>query len=256
MRIPSRPFRALVVATLTLAACSSDAASPVNTDAPATTDAPTTTAASPGGTTTAPDSTVEAAGVSSTFRAEVWVDNWFSLTVNGVAVGEDSVPITTERSFNAETIEFSATYPLTVAFVTKDYKETDSGLEYIGTERQQMGDGGFIAQITDTATGKVVLTTTDAWRGLVIHRAPLNQDCVTSADPNTDCQFEAQDEPAGWTDAGFDDSAWPTAAVYTAAEVGAKEGYDTITWSPDAVLIWTSDLKVDNTILWRATVSG
>jgi len=190
------------------------------------------------------------------FKLEAWADNWFSLSLGDALVVEDPVSITTERSFNAETIEFSATYPLTVAFVTKDYKETDSGLEYIGTPRQQMGDGGFIAQITDTATGKVVLTTTDAWRGLVIQRAPLNQDCVTSADPNTDCQFEALDEPAGWTDAGFDDAAWSTATVYTAAEVGAKEGYDTITWSPDAALIWTSDLKVDNTILWRATVNG
>ena len=35
--------------------------------------------------------------------------------VNGELVGEDSVTITTERSFNAETITFDATYPLTIA---------------------------------------------------------------------------------------------------------------------------------------------
>jgi hypothetical protein len=218
--------------------------------APDTT-APDTTAPD----TTAPDTTASSAG-EHTFRAEVWVDNWFSMSVNGAQVGEDSVPITTERSFNAETIEFTATYPLTVAFVTKDYKETDSGLEYIGTDRQQMGDGGFIAQITDTVTGDVVLTTNDTWRGLVVQRAPLNQDCVTSSDPNTDCKFEALAEPTGWTDAAFDDSKWPTATVYTAAEVGTKDGYDTIKWAPDAALIWTSDLKVDNTILWRVTLNS
>ena len=257
---PTRLLCTATIAVLGLAACSSDSAAPAATSGATTVPAETTVVAGPdttvaADTTAAPDTT-GAAGEAHTFRAEVWVDNWFSLTVNGVAVGEDSVSITTERSFNAETIEFTASYPLTVAFVTKDFKETDSGLEYIGTDRQQMGDGGFIAQITDTSTGAVVLTTTDTWRGLVIHRAPLNQECVSSADPNTDCQFEALDEPAGWTDAAFDDSQWATATVYTADQVGAKDGYDTITWSPAAQLIWTSDLKVDNTILWRATVTG
>ena len=38
------------------------------------------------------------------FLAEVWADNWFALYVNGKKVGEDSVPITTERSFNSEKI--------------------------------------------------------------------------------------------------------------------------------------------------------
>ena len=198
----------------------------------------------------------EVLGTASTFVAEVWADNWFSLYVNGVLVGEDSVPITSERSFNAETITFTATYPLTVAMVTKDYRETDSGLEYIGTDRQQMGDGGFIAQVTDTTTGEIVATTNADWRNLVIHRAPLNQECAASEDPSTDCQFESLDEPAGWTEAGFDDSAWGTAAVYTAEQVGVKDGYDTITWDVTAQLLWSADLKVDNTILWRTVVTG
>lgn len=113
-------------------------------------------------------STSVAPTASSTFRAEVWADNWFSLYVNGQLVGEDSVPITTERSFNSEALTFEATYPLTIAMVTKDFKETDSGLEYIGEGNQQMGDGGFIAQFTDLSTGVVVATTSKNWRGFVI----------------------------------------------------------------------------------------
>ena len=70
------------------------------------------------------------------FKAEVWADNWFSLYINGKLVGEDSVPITTVRSFNAETISFTATYPLTIAMISKDYEEATNGLEYIGTDRQ------------------------------------------------------------------------------------------------------------------------
>jgi hypothetical protein len=227
---------------LLLAACSDSESTSTATTA-------ATTATTALGSTAA---TTDGAAV--TFTAELWADNWFSLYVNGELVGEDSVPITTERSFNAETITFTATYPLTIAMVTKDFKEDDSGLEYIGTDRQQMGDGGFIAQFTDTSTGQIVATTTTAWHGLVIHRAPLNTDCASSADPINECEHEILAEPDGWTTATFDDSAWTPASEYTAAEVGAKDGYDTITWSPDAALIWGSDLKVDNTILWRTTV--
>jgi hypothetical protein len=235
-----------LVSVLLLGACSDSESSSPTTAATTATTATTATSA-----TAAAD-----AGAAVTFTAEVWADNWFSLYVNGEPVGEDSVPITTERSFNAETITFTATYPLTIAMVTKDFKEDDSGLEYIGTDRQQMGDGGFIAQITDTSTGTVVTTTTSAWRGLVIHRAPLNADCVTAADPITACEHEVLPEPDGWTTPGFDDSDWTAATVYTAAEVGAKDGYDTISWSPSAALIWSGDLKVDNTILWRTTVAA
>ena len=189
-----------------------------------------------------------------TFTAQVWADNWFELYANGKKVGEDSTPITTVRSFNAETITFTASYPLTIALVSKDYVEGDSGLEYIGTSRQQMGDGGFIAQFTDTATGEFVATTSSAWKGLVVFRAPLNVDCVKSTEPDTMCAREILPEPAGWTSPTSDDSSWVAAREYTAAEVGPKEGYDTVTWTPNAKLIWSGDLKVDNTILWRTTV--
>lgn len=199
-------------------------------------------------------STVATSAQSSTFTAEVWADNWFSLYVNGQLVGEDSVPITTERSFNAEAITFTATYPLTIAMITKDYKETDSGLEYIGEPNQQMGDGGFVAQFTDNATGEIVATTNEDWRGLVIQTAPLNSECEKSADPDTECQFETLEEPNGWTLPSFDDATWPTATVYTADEVGVKDGYDTITWDTDAELIWGSNLNTNNTILWRTLV--
>ena len=75
----------------------------------------------------------------STFRLEVWADNWFAVYVDGELIGEDSVPITTERSFNAETFTFEATYPFTIAIEAKDFKETDSGIEYIG--EAQPADG-------------------------------------------------------------------------------------------------------------------
>ena len=88
----------------------------------------------------------------------------------------------------------------------------------------------------------------------VVHRAPLNAKCESSASPATDCAFEVTDEPDGWTSASFDDAGWTPAMVYTAEQVGTKEGYDTVSWEPSAKLIWSSDLKVDNTVLWRVSV--
>ena len=237
----------LLLAVLGVAACSSSSEK--------STTSTTSTISAPSVTEAEPTSTVAASSQISTFTAEVWADNWFSLYVNGEIVGEDSVPITTERSFNAETIAFEATYPLTIAIMTKDFKETDSGLEYIGEPNQQMGDGGFIAQFTDTSTGEVIAVTNGEWRGLVIQNAPLNVECEKSADPDTDCQFETLDKPADWTSANFDDSSWINATSYLADEVGVKDGYNEITWDSTAEIIWGPNLNTNNTILWRLTIT-
>ncbi|MCP3937627.1 MAG: hypothetical protein GY708_19915 [Actinomycetia bacterium] len=170
-------------------------------------------------------------------------------------MGEDSVPITTERSFNSETFTFDASYPLTIAIEAKDFKENDSGLEYIGQQKQQMGDGGLIAQITDTATGEVVAVTDATWSALVIHRAPLNPECEKDTDPTATCQSEIGTAPDNWTAAGFDTGGWDTATVWSEADVSPKDGYDQISWDPTAQLIWGSDLEVDNTVLLRALVT-
>lgn len=191
----------------------------------------------------------------STFRIEVWADNWMAVYVDGVLIGEDSVSITTERSFNAETFTFEATYPFTIAIEAKDFKETDSGIEYIGEPNQQMGDGGLIAQVTEVSTGEVVAGTDSDWKALVVHQAPLNTDCERDADPDATCEFLIVETPSEWASVGFDDSNWANATVWSAADVDPKDGYDEITWDPSAQLIWGTDLEVDNTILLRTTIS-
>ena len=193
-------------------------------------------------------------GAMSQFVAEVWADNWFALYVNGELVGEDSTPITTERSFNSETIVFTATYPLTIGIEAKDFKETDSGLEYIGERNQQMGDGGIIAQFTDLSTGRIVAVTNSAWKVMVIHRAPLNPACEKAANPNTACRFEKSEAPPGWTSANFAADQWQSATEWSEAAVRPKDGYNRIEWDESARLIWGSDLEIDNTILLRVTV--
>lgn len=108
-----------------------------------------------------------------TFKMEAWGDNWFAAYLDETLVVEDSVPITTERSFNSESVTFKGDYPLHINFVLKDFKENDTGLEYIGSDRQQMGDGGFVMQLTDVSNGKVVAVSDENFTCLVIHEAPF-----------------------------------------------------------------------------------
>lgn len=188
---------------------------------------------------------------------DVWADNWFEMYVDGERALQDSVPITTERSFNAETATFQVTLPAQIAFMAMDFQENDSGLEYIGTQRQQMGDGGFIAQFRDAATGRLLGATDSSMRCMVIHRAPADRSCAREASPVAGqgaCAFAAANPPANWTSASFDDSAWPYASEHSAAEVRPKDGYDQIQWDGSAQLIWSDDLVQDNTILCRMTL--
>ena len=190
------------------------------------------------------------------FSADVWADNWFEMRIDGTQVAEDGVPITTERSFNAESFEFEADRPFVIGLVAKDFKENDSGLEYIGTGRQQMGDGGVIVQIRDAAGETAAVSDAD-WQCLVIHAAPLDKSCEGEANPvagDGACAFEAMEEPGGWDQAGFDASDWPQASEFSEREVSPKDGYDRIDWVDEARLIWGPDLEQSNTVLCRLTV--
>lgn len=191
-----------------------------------------------------------------TFAADVWADNWFEMRINGQKVAEDSVPITTERSFNAESFAFEAKRPFIVALIAKDFKENDTGLEYIGSRRQQMGDGGVIAQIRD-ANGTTVAVTDKGWQCFVTHTAPLDKSCAREKRPVAGrgaCGFETRAEPNGWDRPGFDASRWQSASVYSKSQVRPKDGYDRIRWDRSAAFIWGPDLEQSNTVLCRLVV--
>jgi phosphatidylethanolamine-binding protein (PEBP) family uncharacterized protein len=189
------------------------------------------------------------------FQAEIWADNWFALYVNGKKVGEDSVPITTEKSFNSEKIKFTATYPLTIGLMAKDFVENASGLEYIGKSNQQIGDGGIVLQIRDLTTNQIVAYTDSTWKSLVVFKAPLNPECVTSKAPLTECKSQTIKNSTTWYSSTYKDSSWLNAKEFTKEAVGVKDGYFNIDWSANAKLIWSNDLKLDNTILFRKVVS-
>lgn len=191
-----------------------------------------------------------------TYSVDVWADNWFEFHVNGEWVAEDSVSITTERSFNTESFSFEAAGPITLGLIAKDFKENDTGLEYIGSRRQQLGDGGVIAQIINN-DGNIVAVTDNTWRCLVIHTAPLDKTCADESNPvagEGPCQFTAIDIPADWSAPDFDDSQWQPAQVYSEQAVSPKQGYDQIDWASEAELIWGPDLETNNTVLCRLSI--
>lgn len=190
------------------------------------------------------------------FQAEIWADNWFSLYVNGKKVGEDSVPITTEKSFNSEKIKFSATYPFTIGVIAKDFTENSSGLEYIGKPNQQIGDGGFILQIREVVSGKVIAYTSKDWKVYVINKAPLNPECAKSSNPTSDCKFSNTAIPSAWASATFKDTSWKNATEFSRESVGVKDGFYDLAWTTQANLVWSSDLKLDNTILLRRIIKA
>jgi len=190
------------------------------------------------------------------FKIDFWADNWAAVYANGVKVAQDPVPITTIKSFNKVSATFSATYPLTIAVIAKDYVENNSGLEYIGAANQQIGDAGFILQIHETKSGKFVTGTNQTWKSLVLFRAPLNPECVTSANPLKDCKYSINAAPASWYTSKYSDSKWLAATTYTEAQVGVKEGYTEVSWDSKAKLIWSKSLTLDNTVLFRSTVKA
>ena len=191
-------------------------------------------------------------------QGEVWADNWFAFYLGERLIIEDSTPITTERSFNAEAFVFNADYPLQLNIVARDFKQDDTGLEYIGRRNQQMGDGGTHRTVHGRLHGRESIAITNAaWRCLVIHDAPLDRACEDEAEPVPGvgpCRFEATTEPDGWRLPGFDDAEWPSAVEHSEAAVRPQGGYDAIDWRDGARLIWTADLETHNTLLCRLTV--
>ena len=251
----------ILLLTLLIAACGgADEPTPLPTETAVPTEAATNQPAPTKAIVAEPTAAVPETETAPTtsFQLDAWADNWFAAYLGEELIVEDSVSINTERSFNAETASFEASYPLHLNFILKDFKQNDTGLEYIGARNQQMGDGGFIMQLTDLSSGAVVAVSNADWACTVIHEAPLDKSCESEANPVAGvapCEFSDLGEPEGWKTAEFDDSSWTATTVHSANDVGPKDGYDQIRWDANAQLIWGPDLETDNTILCRVTVA-
>lgn len=173
-------------------------------------------------------------GLQQTISLNAYADNWCAIFINGKLVATDSIDF---LPHNQVSVKILPEYPMTIAVIAKDNADPKTGLEY-GT---QMGDGGFILKLGD---GTVTNAT---WKAKAFFRGPLNRNIASPT-------VEYTEIPANWFAVGFDDSAWANATEY-ATETVKPDGDYVATDFTNAKFIWTSDILVDNTVIFRATVA-
>jgi hypothetical protein len=190
-------------------------------------------------------------------------DNYFELYVNGILVGADPVPFT---PFNSCVVKFRVSRPYTLAVKLVDWEENPGlGSEIQGANNYHPGDGGFIAQFSD---GTV---TNGNWKAQTFYIAPIQDlnaiaelpdgtrsSAAATLSPtcNANCYGIHYEEPLDWKNENFNDSGWPIAKLYTAAQVTNQAAYTNFAntaWN-NASFIWSSNLILDNLVLARYTV--
>ncbi|WP_299219382.1 hypothetical protein [uncultured Psychrobacter sp.] len=205
--------------------------------------------------------------------AYIFADNYFEIYINGVPVGKDSVPFT---QFNSSLVQFKVKKPFTVAMKLVDWEE-NSG---IGSESNQgqsyyPGDGGVVAVFMNT-NNEIIAKTNDSWKAQTFYTAPIRDlSCVAEKDSlrlTTNCSTEGSDDgsqdyalhwslPNNWYAPDFNDSAWPSATVFTNDDIGVnnKSAYTDFVdifddSNNDARFIWSTNVILDNEVIIRHTV--
>jgi len=185
-------------------------------------------------------------------------DNYYELYVNGKLVGVDPIPYT---PFNSSFVKFKAKRPIKYAIKLIDWEENlGIGSELNGGNSFYPGDGGFVAKFSDG-------TVTNAnWKAQTFYIAPLsNVNCVTETGTirnSSGCSTYPTAAntsyalhwaiPSDWYAAAYDFKAWPSANIFTSAQVGPKVAYTNFTSQfGDAQFIWSSNLILDNMVLLR-----
>ena len=181
----------------------------------------------------APNNAIVKPEMKDTIAANVYADNWFALYINGKLRIVDPIAF---LPHNVVSVDILPEYPMTIAVIAHDNADPKTGMEY-GT---QIGDAGFVLKFADG-------TVTDAtWKAKAFERGPLDGDTR-----NPRVQSEAL--PANWFAPDFDDSKWPAAHVFTEQEVNPKAPFYEHDFK-GAQFIWSSDLALDNTVLFRKTI--
>ena len=174
--------------------------------------------------------------IGDTVRANVYADNWFILYINGQLVAVDSISFIPH---NVVSVDILPSYPMTIAVMAKDNADPDTGMEYANTN---VGDGGFILRLGDG-------TVTDGhWKARSFSHGPVDGDTQRPQVRNTPV-------PEGWFAVDFDDASWGHAREYDEEEIGPKQPFYEADFT-DARFIWTDDVKLDNTVIFRHRVEA
>ena len=170
-----------------------------------------------------------------TLKLNAYADNWCIIYINGKLAAVDQIEF---LPHNVVSVNILPIYPMTIAVLAKDNADPKTGLEY-GT---QIGDAGFILKLAD---GTVSST---AWKAKNFFKGPLNR---IISNP----QVEHTPIPANWFAPDFDDSSWEYATEYTPERVRPDGDYGSYDFS-GAKFIWTTDLDLDNTVIFRYTAQA
>lgn len=166
-------------------------------------------------------------------NANIYADNWFVLYINGKLAAVDSIDFIPH---NVVSVDILPEYPMTIAVMAKDNADPNTGLEY----GDRIGDGGFILKFADG-------TVTNAqWKAKCFFSGPLERD-VSNPKVKHDLI------PENWWAVDFDDSDWAVAKEYSEERVKPKESFHKTDFK-GAKWIWTNDLDLDNTVIFRHRV--
>lgn len=172
--------------------------------------------------------------ISDTIPLNAYADNWFKLYINGKLVAVDSIDF---MPHNVISVDILPEYPMTIAVMAKDEANPVTALEY---NDSNIGDGGFILKIGDDIVSDA------SWRAKNFFHGPINGDLRNPKVRKTEI-------PENWWAIDFDDSSWEYATEHSEEAVGPKGPFYEKDFN-GAKFIWTEDLKLDNTIIFRKRV--
>lgn len=170
-------------------------------------------------------------------KLNVYADNWFILFINGKLRVVDPIEY---MPHNVVSVDIMPEYPMTIAVMAMDNADPKTGLEY----GNHIGDAGLIIKFSDG-------TVTNAkWKAKSFFKGPLNRDV-------TNPKVQHDPIPANWYAVDFDDSSWAAATEFTEERVSPKESFTKAKESfSGAKFIWSADLDLDNTVLFRTKVEA
>jgi hypothetical protein len=174
-------------------------------------------------------------GIPQTIVLNAYADNWCVIFINGKLVAADSIDF---LPHNQVSVRILPEYPMTIAVLAKDNADPNTGLEY----GNKIGDGGFALKLGD---GNVTNAT---WKAKAFFRGPLNSNIANPV-------VETTPIPANWFAVDFDDSAWSSATEYATDRVRPDGDYVAADFT-NAKFIWTSDLDLDNTVIFRTKIAA
>jgi len=173
--------------------------------------------------------------INDTLRANIYADNSFVLYINSKLVAVDSIEFIPH---NVVSVDILPEYPMTIAVMAKDNAHREKGTEYVNN----IGDGGFILKIGDK------ILSNSKWKAKNFFHGPINGNVDNPRVKHTPI-------PKNWFAPDFDDSQWADAKEYTEEEIGPKGPFYDHDFA-GAKFIWSDDLKLDNTVIFRFKIDG